>query len=73
MQDFTEYIKRDAPGIKKAIDDKYYVVLPKVNSTTGILAYEFDPDTRGQHGVVDASAVATEVSTQDLVPAVKGN
>jgi hypothetical protein len=73
VQDFTEYIKRDSASIKKAIDDKYYIVLPKVNSNTGILAYEFDPDTRGQHGVVDASGVATEISTQDLVAAVKGN
>jgi hypothetical protein len=73
VQEFTEYIKRDSPGIKKAIDDKYYIVLPKVNSSTGILAYEFDPDTRGQHGVVDSSGLAQEISTQDLVAAVKGN
>jgi len=73
VQDFTEYIKRDSPGIKKAIDDKYYVVLPKVSANTGILAYEFDPDTRGQHGVVDSSGLAQEISTNDLVAAVKGN
>jgi hypothetical protein len=71
VQDFTNYIKRDAPAIVQAIDEKYYVVLPKVSADSGIIAYERDPDSAGRHGVVDSSGAPRDITTDELVAAVK--
>ena len=59
------------PAIKQAIDEKYYVVLPKVRDDTGIIAYERDPDSAGRHGVVDSSGAPRDITTEELVAAVK--
>jgi hypothetical protein len=71
VQDFVNYIKRDAPAIVQAIDEKYYVVLPKVSANSGIVAYERDPDSAGRHGVVDSSGAPRDITTDELVAAVK--
>jgi hypothetical protein len=72
VQDFTEYIKRDAPGIKKAIDEKYYIIVPKVTAGSGIVAYEFDPDTNSRHGITLMGGTAhDDMTTQELVAALK--
>jgi hypothetical protein len=71
VQDFVNYIKRDASAIVQAIDEKYYVVLPKVSADSGIVAYERDPDSAGRHGVVDSSGAPRDISTEELVAAVK--
>jgi hypothetical protein len=70
VQQFTEYIKREANQIKQAIDEKYYVLLPNVQGG-GIVAYELDPDTNQRHGVVTANGEADEISTDELVMRVK--
>jgi hypothetical protein len=71
VDDFTNYIKREAPQIKKAIDEKYYVLLPKVTANTGIIAYELDPDTNQLHGYVDMSGAADAITTKELVARIK--
>jgi hypothetical protein len=71
VQDFVNYIKRDAQAIVQAIDEKYYVVLPKVSADSGIVAYERDPDSAGRHGVVDSSGAPRDITTEELVAAVK--
>ena len=72
VQEFAEYIKRDAPAIKQAIEEKYYVVLPRVMANQGIVAYEFDPDTASRHGVVDSTGAAQEITTAELVELING-
>lgn len=69
VDDFVKSIAREAPEIKKAIDDKYYVILPNVRS--GVIAYERDPDTNNMHGFVDTTGGAREMSTTDLLAALK--
>jgi hypothetical protein len=71
VQDFTEYIKREAFEIKQAIDEKYYVLLPNVRDN-GIVAYERDPDQGGRHGVVNPTGTFDEITTQELIDTVKG-
>ena len=66
---FVKYIARDAPEIKKAIEEDYYKIVPNVRS--GIVAYEFDPDTRGMHGMVDSGGSVREMTTQELLDALK--
>lgn len=70
VQDFTEYIKRDAPGIVQAIDEKYYVLVPNVRGD-GIVAYERDPDQNNRHAVAHASTPVEEISTQELLAQLK--
>ncbi len=72
-KDFAEFIKRDAPGIKQAIDEKYYFVVPNVRAGSGIVAYEFDPDTMGRHGIVlmGGQGAHEDLTTQELVAALK--
>ena len=71
--DFTEYIKRDAPGMKQAIDEKYYFIVPNVRAGDAIVAYEFDPDTMGRHGTVrmGGQGAQEDMSSQELVAQLK--
>ena len=69
VEAFLKHIAREAPEIKKAIEDDYYKIRPNVRS--GIIAYEFDPDTRGMHGIVDTGGSAREMSTEELLEAKK--
>jgi hypothetical protein len=71
VQDFVNYINRDAQAIVQAIDEKYYVVLPKVSADSGLVAYERDPDSAGRHGVVDSSGAPRDITTEELVATVK--
>ena len=66
---FVKYIAREAPEIKKAIEEDYYKIVPNVKS--GIIAYEFDPDTRNMHGFVDAGGAVSEISTTELLARLK--
>ena len=69
VEAFLKHLPRDAQEIKKAIEDKYYVIVPNVRS--GIVAYEFDPDTRSMHGFVDSGAAVSEISTDELLARLK--
>lgn len=71
VQDFTEFIKRDSAGIKKAIDEKYYFLVVQVKGQSGIVAYEFDPDTRSRHGIAEMGGRADDMTTQELLAALK--
>jgi hypothetical protein len=66
---FVDYIKRDAPHIKQAIEEKYYVFLPKVTGS-GIIAYEHDPDDHQLHGVVTIGQGPHDLTTDELVHAL---
>ena len=68
-EDFAKSIGRDAPAIKQAIDEKYYVIVPNVRS--GIIAYERDPDTNSRHAFIDTMGGAREISTQELLQQLK--
>ena len=61
VEEFLKYIERDARELHKAIADKYYVVLPNVKS--GMVAYEYDPDNTGRHGIADVSGVVEEIDS----------
>ena len=69
VEDFVKSLEREAPHIKKAIEERYYVILPKVRS--GIIAYERDPDTNGLHGVVTTVEGPHDLTTQELVAKLK--
>ncbi len=72
VQAFTDYIKRDAPGIVQAINEKYYVLVPGVRANNGIVAYEFNPDANGRHGVAELGGRAHEdLTSQELVAQLK--
>jgi hypothetical protein len=67
---FVKSMGPDGQAIKQAIDEKYYVIMPNVRS--GVIAYERDPDSRNMHGFIDTMGGAREMSTQELVTALKG-
>jgi hypothetical protein len=69
VEAFLKYLPRDAQQIKEAIEEKYYVIVPNVQ--TGIVAYEFDPDTRSMHGFVDQGTAVSEISTDELLKRLK--
>lgn len=68
-EEFISYIQRDSPPIKKAIEDRYYVVVSNV--TQGIVAYEHDPDIAGRHGAVDGNGAVQDLTTDELVTQLK--
>ncbi len=71
VQDFVEFIKRNAPQIKKAFEEKYYFLVVNVRDN-GIVAYEFDPDTQGRHGVAEMGGRShDDMTTDELVAALK--
>lgn len=72
-KDFTDFIGRDAPSIKQAIDEKYYFIVPNVREGNAIVAYEFDPDTMGRHGTVrmGGQGANEDLSSQELLKQLK--
>jgi hypothetical protein len=67
--EFVKYIARDAPAIAKAIQDKYYFIVP--NARSGIMAYEFQPDQMKMHGMVHTSEGVRDISQVDLLATLK--
>jgi len=72
VQDFTQYIK-EAPGIVQAINEKYYFIVVGVREGgSNIVAYEFDPDQHGMHGVAEMGGRAhDDMTSQELVAQLK--
>jgi uncharacterized Zn finger protein (UPF0148 family) len=69
VEDFVRSLPRDAQQIAQAIEEKYYLIRPGLRS--GIVAYEFDPDNFGMHGVVDISGAARDMPTAELLDLLK--
>jgi hypothetical protein len=71
VEDLVDYIKRDAPGIVQAINEKYYFIVVGVRAGNGIVAYEFDPDQNGFHGFAEMGGRVDDLSSQQLVAQLK--
>ncbi len=71
LEDFVNSLKREAPQIAQAIQEKYYAI--RLNVRSGIVAYEYDPDNFGKHGVVDTGGAARDITTEELLAMIKQN
>jgi hypothetical protein len=66
------YIKRDAPKLYQALDEKVYVVVPNVRAASGsVVAYEKTADAAQQHIVAMGDATISQMSTAELQAALK--
>jgi hypothetical protein len=66
--DFKAYIQRDARTIVQAVDEGRIVVVWGLSSLSGnvVLAYEPNPDLRGNHVVVMGDASVSSMTTDQL-------
>jgi hypothetical protein len=72
VEEFKRYIKRDAPKLVQALEDKVYIVVPNVRGGAGtIVAYEKTPDAAKQHIVAMGDGTISQMSTQQLQAALK--
>jgi hypothetical protein len=71
LQEFQDYIKRDAAGLKKALANGTYVlIVGKKLGAKDILAYEKKPD-KGSHIVARGDGSVTTMSLKELKEALK--
>lgn len=66
LKDFMAYCQRDIPGICKAIEEGYYVVVPNIKSGNGVIAYEREPDIHDMHLAILADLSVHTVTTGEL-------
>jgi hypothetical protein len=66
-EEFINYIKRDAGGIAKAIQEKYYILNLKVNlrDSNNVIAYESLIDAAG-HQAVRAGGTVEPIPVEEL-------
>jgi hypothetical protein len=73
VEQFKNYIKRDAPKLYRALEKGVYVIVPNVKAgSNNVVAYERAPDSAGQHIVAMGDATIRTMTTAQLQAALKG-